>query len=108
MPFWVLWARFDTFLEVLGVSRAPFLGIWGCLGLHFGCSGGPMGGIGGSWSPLGRPKAPKVKFTQFVPSHLGVMFVPFWKYKTLENQVQCLMDLLVVFLWFWGGFWDQF
>ena len=67
-----------------------------------------MGGVGGPWGPPWPPKAPKVKFIQFLPSHLGLIFGPFWRLKTLKNQMHFLMDLLVVFLWFWGGFWDQF
>ena len=74
VPFWVLWARLATFLGALGVAWAPFWGLWGCFGLHFGCSGGPMGGVGGPWGPPWPPKAPKVKFPQILP----IFSLSFW------------------------------
>ena len=117
-PFWIL-----------GGSLGSILGALGSLGHLFGRSGGVLESI---FEPLGVPCAPFLELwapngwlwgsseaplaAQGAQSEISPIFSfpfgsHFWsilEVKTLKNQMHFLMDLLVVFLWFWDGFWDQF
>ena len=88
MPFWASWEHLGLnfgcsggvlgiILEALGVPWALFWRLGGCLGLHFGGSVVHVGAFGGPWARPWPPKGPKAKFSQFFPSHFGVILATF-------------------------------
>ena len=68
--------------------------LWGCLVLHFWSSGRPMGGFGGPRRPPWPPRAPKVKFSQFLSLPFGGHF---WSILEVKNgqKLDAFFDGLV-------------
>ena len=77
-PFWVLWESLGYLFGCFGGRVGSILGALGTLGLHFGGFGGPVAAFGGLWGRPWPPKGPKVKFSHFFPSHLGVILASCW------------------------------
>ena len=91
--FFVFFVRGSSCLGLLvyllarsGAILGSIFGLWGCLGLCFEGSGGPVGGFGGPWGPLWPPRRPKVKFSHFFPGFI------------LELKIDAKSD--VIFGWF--------
>ena len=98
--FFVFFVRGSSCLGLLvyllarsGAILGSIFGLWGCFGLCFEGSGGPVGGFGGPWGPLWPPRRPKVKFSHFFSSHFEVMLASFWSSKSMQN----LMSFFVGF-----------
>ena len=80
-----------------GVISWSIFGRWGCAGLGLEGSGGPVGGFGVPWGPLWPPRRPKVKFSQFFPSHFEVILAPFWSSKSMQNLMSFLVGFSIDF-----------
>ena len=85
--FFVFFVRGSSCLGLLvyllarsGAILGSIFGLWGCLGLCFEGSGGPVGGFGGPWGPLWPPR-----------SHFGSI---------LELKIDAKSD--VIFGWFFN------
>ena len=76
--FGSLGGRLGTILGSLGTSWDQFWGSGGYLGLHFWGSGAPLASLALPGGPHWPPKAPKVKFSHFLPLHFGVILGTFW------------------------------
>ena len=85
-----------------GAILGSIFGLWGCLGLCFEGSGGPVGGFGGPWGPLWPPRRPKVKFSHFFPSHFEVILASFWSSKSMQNLMSFLVGFSIDFLSMFG------
>ena len=77
--FWELGGSPGHHFGVCGLLLGSILGVWGCLGLHFWGSGTPLVPLGLLGGPPWPPKVPKAKFSDFFPSHFGLMLAPFWR-----------------------------
>ena len=97
--FFVFFVRGSSCLGLLvyllarsGAILGSIFGLWGCLGLCFEGSGGPVGGFGRPWGPLWPPRGPNSNFRTFP--------LPFWGYFgfILELKTDAKSD--VIFGWF--------
>ena len=109
--FFVFFVRGSSCLGLLvyllarsGAILGSIFGLWGCLGLCFEGSGGPVGGFGGPWGPLWPPRGPKVKFSHFFPSHFEVILAPFWSSKSMQNLMSFFVGFSIDFSSIFGRF----
>ena len=98
--FFVFFVRGSSCLGLLvyllarsGAILGSIFGLWGCLGLCFEGSGGPVGGFGGPWGPLWPPRRPKVKFSHFLS-------LPFWGHFGCISELKIDAKSDVIFCWF--------
>ena len=87
----------ESIFGALGVPCASFLELWG-----------PNGWLWGSSEASLAAQGAQSEIFPIFSLPFGGSFLVHFGCKNVQNKMHLLMDLLMVFLWFWGGFRDQF